>query len=80
MRRICTTALAALAIVAPAGCGGEEDPEAALEVEEPDIEALVDYFPDDAYQMNAVDLVSLRAELGLPADADPAAYPVDPRT
>jgi hypothetical protein len=57
-----------------AGCGdGEED--AILPPDPPDIEALVDYFPDDAYQMEAVDLVALRAELGLPGDADPTVYP-----
>ena len=65
---------AALAAAVLAGCGaGEED--AVLPPDPPDIEALVDYFPDDAYQMHAVDLVALRAELGLRGTADPTVYP-----
>ena len=65
---------AALAAAVLASCGGGED-DPTLPPDPPDIEALVDYLPDDAHQMHAVDLVALRSELGLRADADPTVYP-----
>ena len=75
MRRIRASLVIAITVAAvlTGGCGDEDD--AALEVDEPDIEALVDYFPDDAWQFHATDFVSARVELRLPADASPIEYP-----
>ena len=60
-----------LAIMVAGGCGGSDDDPA----EGADVADLTAALPADGLQFAASDLVSLREELGLPADADPATFP-----